>query len=270
MDESRPRQTVLRAGLLMAALGSVAACGSGASPSTGGGKQSAGGSGPTLESSHVGPATAQLFDDEAVPTPPDLRPRPGPFVCMRDPVAFDLSKLKPVSDTPLPFWFAWVQAQARAEVPGFVVVYTGLATGPSIQQTVGAVSKAGPSTYRFMARQPPSMTEAVWQDPNDPLHIAGSNDARTFGTAFGPERERQGFYISTIRVEGHLDPTCQALHNVTVTMTLPKENEGQRFGNQSIEGALGPMSVDSDSDGHPDSWRVTMAAQSLDALMFRP
>jgi hypothetical protein len=53
-------------------------------------------------------------------------------------------------------------------------------------------------------------------------------------------------------------------------MVLPRENEGQHFGNATLGQALGPMTVDSDGDGKPDSWSVTMAAPALTAVKFRP
>jgi hypothetical protein len=109
----------------------------------------------------------------------------------------------------------------------------------------------------------------VMLDPQDATHVIGTFGSLVpFLTAFGEERSRDGFWITTLRVDGHLDAMCRALTDVTVAMYLPQVNRGQRFGNMTIDEALGEPTVDADGDGAPDTWVVEMAAPRLESMTF--
>jgi hypothetical protein len=194
---------------------------------------------------------------------------PNPFLCSRDPVAFDLSKLHPGGGTPVGFAGAWDYAQDHSELPGFVVAYSGTMWGPAITARVGAVHPVANGVYSFMEVLPATVADTVSLDPRDPFHIRTEHPNQNFITAFGKLREREGFVVSDITVEGRLDQTCQYMRGVTVTMTLPRENVGQRFGATTVDEALGPMTVVTHSGGEPEAWSVTLTGDSLDNVMFK-
>jgi hypothetical protein len=277
MDDSRRWQTTRFAGLALVGVAAVTSCGSSGSSATPGPghvqrDQSVDRSAPLAISR--GP--------ESIPNPADddldgvdrspIREDHGalPFLCATDPVAFDLSALQPTRGTPPAFWYAWLYAQKSADVPGFVIAYTGTGSGPHVEARVGAVRPVGPGTYAFMKRLAPTDAETVSSDANDPFRVRSTNGHTPFLTAFGLAGQRQGFYVSSISVEGHLDYKCEYLRDVVVTMSLPADkNRGQRFGNSTVSEALGPVTLDTDGDRVADSWTVTMEARALDALKFR-
>jgi hypothetical protein len=266
-------------------LGSVVGCGSnGASPS-GSGSSASGTdrnakSGAESESAAAHAAASRasassgvlssVTENEEIPAvqPPEYR-LPNPFLCSRDPVAFDLSLLHPAGGTPIGFTGAWSYAQAHSEVPGFMVAYSGTMWGPELTVRVGAVRPAAPGLYTFMASLPGSEVPSQGLNPRDPFLVRTDHLNHNFVTAFGKVKEREGFVISDIIVEGRLDQACQYLRGVVVKMTLPRQNVGQRFGGTTIDEALGPLTVDTDNDGEPDAWGVTLTGDSLDNVMFK-
>ena len=192
----------------------------------------------------------------------------APFLCSREPVAFDLSALDPEGDVPVGFAAAWLYAKQRTHLPGFVVAYSGTTTGPSLGVRVGAVRKVTTGIYTFMKTLPGTETAHVGLNAVDP-YLVRSENLGTFVTAFGTTEHREGFIVSGITVEGRLDETCRAMKHVRVTMTLPKENRGQHFGDQVLgEELLGRMTVDTDHDGNPDAWTIRLTGEYLDNMMF--
>jgi hypothetical protein len=194
---------------------------------------------------------------------------PVPFLCSRDPVAFDLSALSLGSDTPETFRLAWDAARAHTDVPGFVIAYSGTMWGPAITARVGAVKPVTNGLYAFETALVPSDADVLGAGRADPFHVRTDHTNRDFVVALGTVREREGFKISNITVDGRLDPLCQSLRNVFVQATLPGSNVGQRFGGHTIEAAMGPMTVDTDRDGVPDAWQITLSGDSLNSLMFQ-
>jgi hypothetical protein len=214
-------------------------------------------------------AAAQTFaqDDEVAP-PVETR-LPVPFLCSRDPVAFDLSALSLGSDTPEAFRLAWGAVQSRTDVPGFVIAYSGTMWGPMITARVGAVKPVTNGLYAFETALVPSDADVLGAGRADPFHMRTDHANRDFVVALGRVREREGFRISNITVDGRLDPLCQSLRNVVVQATLPRSNVGQMFGGRTIEASMGPMTVDTDRDGVPDAWQITLSGDSLNGLMFQ-
>jgi hypothetical protein len=193
-------------------------------------------------------------------------PAPPVFVCHRDPVAFDLSQLRPTWSTPAAFYYAWVYANREREVPGFVVTYTGTYSGP-VQASVGAVYPSSPGTYSFMLglhNTPPVLATI----DADRFHVKSYSDDAEFVTAFGTVQNREGFRVSKIAIDGHLDSECRFLRNVVVDMWLPASNVGQHFGNQTIDEELGSM-IELDPVTKSKGWVVTMTAPVLEAMRFR-
>jgi hypothetical protein len=283
MNDSGRGRTTLRAapwliGLPVVALVGLAGCGSNASPSAsshGGGSALSPQSSPAealrnLRKAHPvdeNPAIEpQLPNFDEIGTAP---PAPPVFACSRQPVAFDLSSLRPAATTPSLFWNAWKHANEHKEVPGFVVVYTGTMSGPIIEARVGAVYPVLPGVYSFMSSTPHTGPARATVDPGDPLHVRSYHTGLEFPTAFGTVRNREGFIIAGIDIEGRLDSECHNLLDVVVTMRLPKSNFGQRFGVQTVDEELGHMIEDYDLDGQVDSWIVTMTAPVLEAVKFQ-
>jgi hypothetical protein len=252
----------------LAFLGLTAACGSGAtSPAEGTRASNDNAAAPVRESHETRTISVPVTTAAGTTlTPVEVnvtREAPPPFLCPRDPIAFDLSLLRPTDGTPVKFWYAWAYARRHQELPGFVITYYGTATGPFIEAQAGAVRPVRTSVYTFMDRLTPTYPERVDQDPSDPFRVTTTVGRTPFMTAFGAERQREGFFISSLTVQGHLDVQCQSLRDVVVTMKLPlAENRGQRFGNMTVDEALGPA-----EDG---GWTIAMAAQSLDSLPFQP
>jgi len=214
-------------------------------------------------------AVAQTFaqDDEVAP-PVETR-LPVPFLCSRDPVAFDLSALSLGSDTPEAFRLAWGAVQSHTDVPGFVIAYSGTMWGPMITARVGAVKPVTNGLYAFETALVPSDADVLGAGRADPFHMRTDHTNRDFVVALGRVREREGFKISNITVDGRLDPLCQSLRHVFVQATLPRSNVGQMFGGRTIEASMGPMTVDTDRDGVPDAWQITLSGDSLNGLMFQ-
>jgi len=275
MNDSRCRQhTAAYACLLVATLGLTPSCGSGAAPSSESTQRAAQGKvgvegAPTR--THIGatgPARAEDDDNAASATSP-AQPGATPFLCMRDPAAFDLSQLTVIDPSPAGFGQAWIHAKYEADVPGFVVVYTGTMTGPNVHATVGTVYQPRHDTWEFMTALPRSEEGyAAPRDPADPFFVKSIHSNKKFITAFGQLRKREGFIISEITVEGHLDGACRRLKNVVVTMVLPKDNLTQVFGGRVLGEVMGPMTTDTDNDGVPDAWTVTAVGASLSPLNF--
>jgi hypothetical protein len=257
--------------LLGATLALVSAsCGSGASPAPERASK-ASEVASTVTSGGTKRAAAPVVEATEAPTEQILDENRGPraLLCDKDPVAFDLSNLQSASVTPPKFWYAWEYAKSRGEMPGFVVELVGTSTGP-IRGRVGAVHIGKRAQQLEFSRQMrPTDFGPVFLDPQDPTHVIGTFGSLVpFLTAFGEERSRDGFWITTIRVDGHLDSMCRALTDVSVAMYLPQLNRGQRFGNMTIDEALGEPTVDSDGDGSPDTWVVEMAAPRLESMTF--
>jgi hypothetical protein len=259
------------------ALAFLTGCGSGASPSSGAGARAT----DSKEVAHdrsQGPVTSAasprsespVLDDNGLPVQPPPQQPPGPFLCARDPIAFDLSLLFPAPETPDGFIQAWGEVRARTEIPGFVVVYSGVSKGPSIIVRVGAVRQATAGAFGFQRLLPPSDPVAMGLYPDDPFHFRSFNSRGDFVTALGKRRERDGFVVSKVLVDGRLDRGCEYLNDVTVELTLPGgRNMGQWFGGRTIDEALGPVNIDTDRDGKPDSWRVKLTGPSLTAMDFK-
>jgi hypothetical protein len=253
MDDPTRRRTTLRAGVVLAGFGAAAltcGCGSSASPTV----SERSNPGAIAQSTHevASPSrmagSVNLEGEQEAPVFVENRGKPA-FLCAKDPVAFDLSQLRPTSTTPIKFWYSWVYARQKGDFPGFVVAFTGTATGPVVQGRVGAVHMGRGGFLEFSRKMLPTVAEPVWADPEERGHVVGSFGRSPFLTAFGSEQEREGFFLSNVRVEGLLDSNCQELRNVRVTLTLPHENLGQRFGNMTIDEALGKMTTDTDGDG---------------------
>jgi hypothetical protein len=206
-------------------------------------------------------------DDEA---PPPVESRlPVPFLCSRDPVAFDLSRLSLAPNTPEGFRLAWDAVRSRTDVPGFVIAYSGTMWGPAITARVGAVKPVTNGLYAFEQALVPSDADVLGAGRADPFHVRTDHLNRDFVVAMGKVREREGFSISHITVDGRLDPLCQSLRNVAVDITLPHSNVGQEFGGRTIAEAMGPMTLDTDHDGEPDAWELQLTGDSLPSLMFQ-
>jgi len=273
MDDPTRRRTTLRAGVVLAGFGAAAltcGCGSSASPTV----SERSNPGAIAQSTHevASPSrmagSVNLEGEQEAPVFVENRGKPA-FLCAKDPVAFDLSQLRPTSTTPIKFWYSWVYARQKGDFPGFVVAFTGTATGPVVQGRVGAVHMGRGGFLEFSRKMLPTVAEPVWADPEERGHVVGSFGRSPFLTAFGSEQEREGFFLSNVRVEGLLDSNCQELRNVRVTLTLPHENLGQRFGNMSIDEALGKMTTDTDGDGVPDAWVVDMVAPKIESMAWR-
>jgi len=283
MDDTKHRLVMARVAVLLVTGASALGCGSGGgndSPSSSRGTTrsgSTGGPNARTESSPVGARVTSaapsngynLVDDEARPPEPveENHGRAG-FLCSRDPVAFDLSGLTAGESTPVRFGYAWAYAKQHSAMPGFVIAYSGTASGPPIHGQVGAVRVSHEGGYAFMRRLDPTPAEQVSSAPENPFHVMGGFGRSDIVTAFGTPEAREGFVISRITVDGTLDPQCNHLRNVVVTMILPGRNVGQHFGTMTIDEALGPFTEDTDLDGKADGWSVTMVARSLDALTF--
>jgi hypothetical protein len=120
-----------------------------------------------------------------------------------------------------------------------------------------------------MRTLPGSSVVDIGLEQGDPFHVMTTHRSQNFVTAFGKPTQREGFVISDITVEGELDHECRSLRHVSVTMTLPRENNAaQRFGGWLLGDALGPTTVDSHHRGVPDAWSVTLVGESLDSMMF--
>jgi len=217
------------------------------------------------------PAAANVAEDEATipPRPPEIADtRARPFLCQRDPVAFDLSALRPGPETPMGFAGAWDHARAVTTLPGLVVAYAGLSHGPELVVRVGAVRHDTPYIYTFMKTLPGAAPARIGLQSPDPFRITSDHQGQNFITAFGSTRDRDGFVVSGITIDAHLDRDCRALRNVYVRMTLPKQNATQHFGGVVLGEALGPMDFATDPHGVPDAWTVTLVGDYLNALSF--
>jgi hypothetical protein len=276
MNDSRRRQATLYAGSPLAAvlaLALFAGCGGGGSSSETATRdvhtQGTAATGGASQGSRSAPAeTPTLSENDDRPAAPEHR-LPNPFLCSRDPVAFNLTALDPGPGTPLGFVAAWNYAKSRSVLPGFVVAYSGTMWGPAISAQVGAVYAKAPGVYSFMEALPPSAVDTVGLNPSDPFEVRTDHRNHNFITAFGSTRVREGFVVSDVTVEGRLDQTCQYLRNVRVHMTLPEGNIGQRFGGTMIDTALGPMTSESHGHGVKDGWEITLTGETLDNLMFQ-
>jgi hypothetical protein len=278
MNDPRRRQTNAHTGYSVGLLGIIALLGGSAASCGGhGGGGASEGAQPQAEptdrateraNARTGaPVQVRNDDDDLVVAPPSSRV-PAAYLCTRDPVAFDLSQLTPVDPTATGFASAWAYARAESDIPGFVVTYSGTYSGPVIHASVGPVYPVADNIYSFMHVLPRGEPVEVRRDAADPFRMISSS-RQEFITAFGTVHDRQGFVVSAVTVDGRLDARCQSLRDVRVTMTLPKTNIGQRFGGTTMDEALGPMTEDTNGDGEPDSWSVTLAAHSLHNLMFR-
>jgi hypothetical protein len=270
MNDSRRHPTTVHARLLLApAVLALASCGS-----SGGGTSSTSTSEPhenaqlTTQAAgpleHLAPGEQLTRADES--NPGDDRGYPArPFFCSRDPVAFDLSRLNLAGGTPQGFAQAWTYARARSQLPGFVVAYSGTVAGPTLDVRVGAVRKVTNGIYAFMKTV--TLTEVVHAglEQFDPYHVRTQHRGM-FVTAFGDTHRREGFIVSSITVDGHLDEACRALHDIKVTMTLPLQNREQRFGDVLLGDVLGAPNT-SDHEGK-EGWRIDLTGDYLENMMF--
>jgi hypothetical protein len=201
--------------------------------------------------------------------PTNEHPTRQQFLCYRDPVAFDLSKLHVGPGTPVGFAVPWTTAGRRSELPGLVVAYAGTKWGPELTVRVGSVRRVADGIYGFLNTMPGSQIATVGLNPNDQYLVETDHSDRNFIVAFGSTRSREGFVASGATVRGRLDSMCHHLRNVHVTLTLPVHNNlGQRFGDVILGDVLGAPTVDTDNDGKPDAWQVSLDGDYLDSMMF--
>jgi hypothetical protein len=270
-----------------AALAFLPACGSGAAPSSSSSSEGAQASSAaktssvkklsadrssaaSRNSSSAAPRGLESFEGEDESDDAPVANGPRLFLCMRDPVAFDLSELSPAGGTPTKFVEAWRQVRSHTDVPGFVAVLSGTRAGPDLKLQVGPVRQASAGAFGFMKSLPPSNPVVVGLYPEDLFHLRSPEIEGDFIAALGQRRNREGFVISNIKIDGQLDADCSYLKNVTVEMTLPaSRNTNAVFGNRTVDEALGPVVVDSNHDGDPDSWVVTLTGPSLQAMDFK-
>ncbi len=266
MNDSRRRQTTLRASLLLAPL--LASCGGpGGSSSASEAKERANTT-PTTQSVTVErPASAPAnHGDQVDPVERGGGYPAAAYMCTRDPVAFDLSSLQLAGGTPQIFASAWRIAKDRSQFPGFVVAYSGTMFGPELSVRVGAVRKVKEGIYAFMRTVSPGEVVHVGVEQADRYHVRTAHYGNVV-TAFGTQHQREGFVISSISIDGRLDETCRTFRQVHVSMTLPvKENEKQRFGGVILGDVLGtPTAIDHDGKS---AWRIELTGEQLDNMMF--
>jgi hypothetical protein len=192
-----------------------------------------------------------------------------PYLCSRDPAAFDLSDLSLGSGTPVGFAVPWTTAKRRSKFPGLVVVYSGTATGPELTVRVGSVKKYADGIYTFTKTMPGSAITHKAYEEGDPFHVHTDHMSRDFIVSMGQVQEREGFVARDITVDGELDSMCSALRHVSVRMTVPADlNRKTRFGGVMLGAVMGPPTEDTDRDGKPDSWLVTLTGDHLKNMMF--
>ncbi len=273
MDDSRRGRTTLRAGLLPATAAlALLACGS---PASSGSRATASSAAPEVHAAAQGGSltgraqsrSVEVVDEETRSEPVQHR-LPAQFLCSRDPVAFDLTRLELGPGTPPGFAGAWNDVRAHSQLPGFVIAYSGTKWGPMITARVGSVIEPAQGLFRFMESLPTSELDVVGLNQRDPFQIHTEHRGREFVVAFGSREQRDAFVISDIIVDGRLDRGCQYLHHVVVTLTIPHRNAAQTFGGTTLGDVLGPMTVDTNQDGKPDAWGVMLTGDTLDNLMF--